>query len=42
MQIVNTGTTYKVYDSSLRTYDQRPAQNYIVNFNPSRGLKLTI
>lgn len=42
MQIVNTGTTYKVYDSSLRTYDQLPAQNYIVNFNPLEGFSLSL
>ena len=33
MQVVNTGNTYKIYDNSLRTFNQLPAQAYLVNFD---------
>ena len=40
MQIVNTGTTYKIYDSSLRTYDQLPARAYQIVFEKMSGFSL--
>lgn len=40
MQIVSTGNTFRVYDSSMRAYDQLPAQAYVVRFDPRSGFYL--
>ena len=41
MQVVNTGNTYKIYDNSLRTFNQLPAQAYLVNFDKMSGFYLS-
>lgn len=41
MQIINTGTTYRVYDSSVRTFDVLPSGFYQVDFSPTSGFYLT-
>lgn len=40
MKVISTGAGYKIYDDSLRTYDQLPAQAYSVTFNPQTGFSL--
>lgn len=40
MRIVSTGNTFRVYDNSMRTYDQLPAQAYVVRFDPHSGFYL--
>lgn len=42
MQVLNTGTTYRIYDSSMKAYDQLPPAVYKINFNPMAGYSLTI
>ena len=37
MQIVNTGSIYRIYDNSVQTSDKLPAQCYQVDFNPQAG-----
>lgn len=41
MQIVNTGSIYRIYDNSVQTSDKLPAQCYQVDFNPQAGFYLT-
>lgn len=41
MQVVNTGNTYKIYDDSLKTFDQLPVQAYLVNFDKMSGFFLS-
>lgn len=41
MKVVNTGNTYKIYDNSLKTFDQLPAQAYLVNFDKMSGFYLS-
>lgn len=41
MQVVHTGNTFKIYDNSLKTYDQLPPQAYLVNFNKMSGFYLS-
>ena len=41
MQVANTGNTYKIYDNSLRTFNQLPAQAYLVNFDKMSGFYLS-
>lgn len=40
MRVVNTGNTYRIYNNSLRTFDQLPAQAYTVCFHPQQGFWL--
>lgn len=40
MRVVNTGNTYRIYNNSLRTFDQLPAQAYGVCFHPQQGFWL--
>ena len=41
MNIVNTGTTYRIFDDSLRTFDNLPVGTYEIGFHPMQGLWLT-
>lgn len=41
MKVINTGNKYVIYDDSLKTCDQLPAQNYLVNFHPMQGFYLS-
>ena len=40
MKVISTGTEYKIYDSSIETYDQLPAGCYNIVFNPRSGFSL--
>lgn len=40
MEIVNSGSTYQIYDESLITYRLLPSQNYIVRFDKRSGFFL--
>lgn len=40
MRVVNTGNTYRIYDNSLQTFEQLPAQAYTVCFHPQQGFWL--
>ena len=40
MKIISTGAGYKIYDDSLRTYDQLPAQVYSIAFDQQTGFSL--
>ena len=40
MQVVNTGNTYKIYDDSLKTFNQLPVQAYLVDFDKMSGFYL--
>ena len=42
MKIVQTGHTFRVYNDSISTYDQLPAQSYLVNFSEKTGFFLTL
>ena len=41
MQVVNTGNTFKIYDDSLKTFNQLPPQAYLVNFSKMSGFFLS-
>ena len=38
--IISTGTTFHIYDSSVQTHDTLPADTYKVRFNPMSGYSL--
>ena len=40
MKTINTGTEYRFYDDSVKTYDKLPAQTYTVAFHPKMGFWL--
>lgn len=40
MKIVNVGNTYRTYDNSVKTFDELPAQMYIVRFDKMSGFFL--
>ena len=40
MKIVNTGNLYRIYSDDLKTYDQLPANTYLVNFSQMSGFYL--
>lgn len=40
MQVLNTGTTYRIYDESMRAFTQLPAGVYKIAFNPMAGYSL--
>lgn len=41
MQVINTGTSYRIYDESVKTYDTLPAGFYQVDFSQMGGFYLT-
>lgn len=40
MKVISTGNTFKVFDDTLRTYDEFPAQSYVVRFSKLEGFYL--
>lgn len=40
MQVLNTGTTYRIYDETMRAYNQLPASVYKISFNQMTGYSL--
>ena len=40
MKIVNYGSTFKIYEDDLKTFDQLPAGTYKVDFHPMSGFSL--
>ncbi len=40
MKVISTGNTYRIYDETLRTYDNLPAKTYKVFFSPQTGFFL--
>lgn len=40
MKAINTGNIYKIFDDSLKTFDQLPAQTYVVRFSKQEGFFL--
>lgn len=40
MKAVSTGNTFRIYDDTLKTYDQLPAQPYVVRFSNIGGFYL--
>lgn len=42
MKIVNTGNLYRIYSDDLKTYEQLPANTYLVNFSQMSGFYLEL
>lgn len=40
MKVISTGNTFKVFDDTLRTYENFPAQSYVVRFSKFEGFYL--
>ena len=40
MQVLNTGTVYRIYDESMRAFTQLPPGVYKIAFNPMAGYSL--
>ena len=40
MNIVNTGTQYRIYGEALKTFTELPAQTYVIGFHPQMGFWL--
>lgn len=40
MQVLNSGTMYRIYDESMKAYTQLPAGVYKISFNPMAGYSL--
>lgn len=40
MKAISTGNVYRIYDDTLKTYDQLPAQPYVVRFSNQTGFFL--
>ena len=40
VRIVNTGSSFKIYDNSLKTFDSLPIQSYIVRYDKMSGFFL--
>jgi len=41
MKVINTGNTYRIYDDTLKTFDQMPVRAYEVCFDMNSGFFLT-
>lgn len=41
MNIVNSGTSYQIFDESVKTYQHLPVGCYQINFNPMSGFSLS-
>lgn len=42
MKAIQSGNTFRIYDNSMKTYDQLPPNAYLVNFNEKTGFFLTL
>ena len=42
MKAIQTGNVFRIYDNSMKTYEQLPPQVYLVNFDERSGFFLTI
>lgn len=42
MKAIQTGNIFRVYDNSLKTYDQLPPKAFLVNFNQQEGFSLSL
>lgn len=42
MKAIQSGNTFRIYDNSMKTYDQLPANAYLVNFSEKTGFFLTL
>ena len=40
MRAISTGSTYKIFDDTLRTYEKLPVQTYVVRFDRQTGFYL--
>ena len=40
MRAISTGSTYKIFDDTLMTYDKLPVQTYVVRFDRQTGFYL--
>lgn len=41
MRVISTGNNYRIYDNSLKVYEQLPARVYKIDFHPMQGFYLT-
>lgn len=42
MKAIQSGNTFRIYDNSMKTYDQLPPRVYLVNFDERSGFFLTL
>lgn len=42
MRAIQSGNTFRIYDNSMKTYDQLPPNAYLVNFSEQTGFFLTL
>lgn len=42
MKAIQTGNVFHIYDNSMKTYDQLPANAFLVNFDKQEGFFLTL
>ena len=42
MKAIQSGNTFRIYDNSMKTYDQLPPNAYLVNFSEKTGFFLTL
>lgn len=42
MKAIQSGNTFRIYDNSMKTFDQLPPNAYLVNFNEKMGFFLTL
>lgn len=42
MKAIQSGNTFRIYDNSMKTYDQLPPNAYLINFSKETGFYLTL
>lgn len=42
MKAIQSGNTFRIYDNSMKTFDQLPPNAYLINFNKDTGFFLTL
>lgn len=40
MRAIQSGNVFRIYDNSMKTYDQLPPNAYLVNFSEKTGVFL--
>lgn len=40
MRAIQSGNTFRIYDNSMKTFDQLPPNAYLVNFSEKTGVFL--